>query len=172
MKTFSDQAASHGKRRKVLNVFGWFFCALAILGVIASIVLLIMLVSTETQQLLFSLLALGGLGIAVVGGLAAFGLFRLGGRQEALRRDCLEQADGEESFFVGEDTLATFRETSLKLHSTEQKRTNVVHVPYSEIRFFSVCIRRRAIDGGEWCVVMEIPAKYLSKGKAKKGESP
>lgn len=172
MKLFSEQAVFHEKRRKVFNAIGWIFCALAILGVIAAIVLLIMLVSTETQQLLFSLLALGGLGLAAVGGLAAFGLFRCGNRQEALRRDCLEQADGEESFFVGEDTLVTFRDTSLKFHSTDEKRKNVVQIPYSEIRFFSVCIRRKARDGGDWCVVIEVPARYLSKGKVKKGEEP
>ncbi len=79
------------------------------------------------------------------------------------RDDLLERMDGEESFFVGEGTLATFKEDSLVLHAGADKAR--VRIPYGEMRFFSVCSRTKPREEGDWTVVMEIPSHYLIKEK-------
>jgi len=172
MKSLSESAKICETRKKTANVFGWIFSILAILCVIGAIVSIVMLGLNEKRQFLFSMLALGAIAVTLVCGVGAFFCFRAGMRQEKLQLDFLERKDSEESFFVGEDTLATFTDTSLKLHASAGKKGKVVCVPYGEIRFFSVCIRHAAREAGEWCVVLEIPAKYLQKGKAKAGEPP
>lgn len=173
MKSHSENAIIYGKRRKVANLCGWVCSILAILSVIGAIVLLVMLAFLTENVMLFALLALGAIVLAAVCGFGAFGFFRLSMNREKIQRDYLERADSEDSFFVGEDTLATFTENALKLHLTGGKKEKIVSVPYGELRFFSVCIRHAAKETGEWCVVLEIPAKYLRKGgKTKSGEPP
>lgn len=165
MKTHLENAARYESREKLFQVFGWICCALSILGVIGIVVLLVLIVNAEANQMLLSLLIFAALGVSVAGGCGALGFFRLGMNAQSVKRDYLERADGEESFFVGEDTLATFADGTLKLHMQGEKKKKTIHVPYSEIRFFSVCVRRKAKNTGEWCVLIEVPAKYLNKDK-------
>lgn len=111
-------------------------------------------------------------GGAVVFALAAFGSNLLAQRHRKCELDFRERCDGAESFFVGEGTLATFGETGIVIHGEEEGGERV-RVPYSEMRFFSVCTRRAPRERGEWSVIFEIPARYLAKeGRAPKDGAP
>ncbi len=73
---------------------------------------------------------------------------------------------------MGEGTLATFGETGIVIHGEEGGGENI-RVPYSEMRFFSVCTRRVPREQGEWSVIFEIPARYLAKAnRAAKDGAP
>lgn len=111
-------------------------------------------------------------GGAVVLALAAFGANALSQRHRASELDFRERCDNAESFFVGDGTLATFGETGITIHG-ENGGTDVIRVPYAEMRFFSVCTRRAPREKGAWSVIFEIPARYLAKaGRAGRDGSP
>ena len=169
---FSKQAGRAAKRRKALNALAWTAAILALLLVIGAVVCLVMLGLGDQNFYLLGFLALGGmLGAAALGGVG-FALFRAFVRAEDEERDLLERADSEESFTVGEGTLATFTEDALVLHGQDrEKRERRIRVPYKEMRFFSVLVRHAPREKGEWRVLFEIPSHYLSK-KPHKGEPP
>lgn len=125
--------------------------------------------SEQTKTLLYILTGVF-LGCAVAFALLAVLLSKTA--QTALMRelDFIERCDDENSFFVGEGTLATFGNGKLTLH--EETGGKVIFVPYSDIRFFSVCTRHAPNDKGGWSVVFEIPARYIAKNKADKGAPP
>lgn len=165
------------RRRRVCGIFGWIFGILAFSGMIGGAVLLVILgvgAQGEDRDFLFAAISAGLIGGAIAFGGAAFALFSASSRAEKGEKDCAERLDSEDSFFVGDGTLATFTADSLRLHAeAPQKGSKVIRVPYSEMRFFSVCTRRAPKEKGEWSVVFEIPVKYLAKqGKADKGEAP
>ena len=166
------QAERAAKRRKALTVLAWTAAILALLLVIGAIVCLVMLGLGSENFYLLGFLALGGmLGAAALGGVG-FALFRASVKAEDEERDFFERADGEESFTVGEGTLATFSEDALVLHGQDrQKKERRIRVPYKEMRFFSVLVRHTPKEKGEWRILFEIPAHYLSK-KPQKGEPP
>ena len=166
------QAERAAKRRKALTVLAWTAAILALLLVIGAIVCLVMLGLGSENFYLLGFLALGGmLGAAALGGVG-FALFRASVKAEDEERDFFERADGEESFTVGEGTLATFTEDALVLHGQDrQKKERRIRVPYKEMRFFSVLVRHTPKEKGEWRILFEIPAHYLSK-KPQKGEPP
>lgn len=111
-------------------------------------------------------------GGAILLALSAFGMNALARRHRLCELDFRERCDGEESFFVGDGTLATFGEHGIVIHGETPGREEI-RVPYSEMRFFSVCTRRAPRERGEWSVVFEIPARYLAKpGQAKPGDPP
>ncbi len=107
-------------------------------------------------------------GAAVLFALAAAGLGCLSRRADDATLDFLERCDGEESFFVGEGTLATFQPDRLCIHGSDPRVK--VFIPYAEIRAFSVCTRTAPRERGEWSVVFEMPARYLSKDKSPKND--
>lgn len=114
----------------------------------------------------------GGFG----GGAVVFALFavlsgKLSGRADTRKADFSERVCGEDSFFVGEGTLATFEEGRLRIHG-EEEGTTEIFVPYSEIRVFSVCARALPCERGTWSVVLEIPRRYLMKEGAYKADDP
>lgn len=86
---------------------------------------------------------------------------RLSSATDARTLDYFERCDGEESFFVGDGTLASFRETGMLIHGEKRE----LFVPYADIGFYSVCTRRRPREKGEWFVVFGIPARYFSKAQ-------
>ena len=135
---FSKQAGRAAKRRKAL---AWTAAILALLLVIGAVVCLVMLGLGDQNFYLLGFLALGGmLGAAALGGVG-YALFRAFVRAEDEERDLLERADSEESFTVGEGTLATFTEDALVLHGQDrEKRERRIRVPYKEMRFFSVLV--------------------------------
>ena len=102
------QAERAAKRRKALTALAWTAAILALLLVIGAIVCLVMLGLGNQNFYLLGFLALGGmLGAAALGGVG-FALFRASVKAEDEERDFSERADSEESFTVGEGTLATF----------------------------------------------------------------
>lgn len=109
-------------------------------------------------------------GGAVLFALLAFLVGKLSGRAELRMADFAERCDGEDSFFVGEGTLATFEEGRLRIHG-EGKGTEIF-IPYAEIRAFSVCARTLPREKGEWSVVLEIPRRYLMKEGAYAPDDP
>ena len=125
--------------------------------------------SGETQTLLW-ILAGAFLGGAVLLVLPDIGLTRLATALHERELDYREQMDGENSFFVGEGTLATFGKDSLRIHA-EAGGKEEIEIPYLEMRFFSVCVRHSPCEHGEWSVVIEIPARYLAKNP-KEGDPP
>lgn len=173
--SFAALAAKNRARRKTASVSGWIFVALTVCGLIGLLVGLILLGIGNFNETLLFILCGSFLGGIVVFGFSAFGAMRLSTKFEKRESDFLERAESENSFFVGEGTLATFGETALRIRGTAAggKREKTVTVPYREMRFFSVCTRRSPKEKGEWIVVLEIPLKYLAKdGKAKRQESP
>ena len=152
---------------KVWGAFGWIFIVLALLCMAGLVVSLIMFGLGNEQMFLLGILSGAFTGGAALFGAAGFFAVKRGELWLARERDALERSDGEESFFIGEDTLATFGESGLNIHNKERR----VEVPYGEVRFVSVCTRRKPREKGEWSVLMEIPAIYLLK-KAKKNEPP
>lgn len=162
-----QESRKYQKRAKIWGAAGWSFVILALLGMVGLIVVLIMLgFGNENTPLLAVLCGVFVAAAGGCGGLGAFALLR-GERSHRAALDALEREDSEESFFVGEDTLATFREDALVIHSEKKK----IVVPYGEIRLFSVCTRRKPKEKGEWSVLIELPASYVLK-KAKKEEPP
>ncbi len=167
-----NEAARFKKKHKALNILTWTAASLALALVIGAIVCLVMLGLGNERVYLLGFLALGFMvGAAALGGVG-FALFRAAVKAEDTERDFMERADGEESFTVGEGTLATFTEDALLIHGQDrEKKERRIRVPYKEIRFFSVIVRHAPKDRGEWRILFEIPAQYLSK-KPQKGEPP
>lgn len=166
------QAERAAKRRKALTALAWTAAILALFLVIGAIFCLVMLGLGNQNFYLLGFLALGGmLGAAALGGVG-FALFRASVKAEETERDFSERADSEESFTVGEGTLATFSEDALVLHGQDrEKKERRIRVPFKEMRFFSVLVRHAPKEKGEWRILFEIPAHYLSK-KPQKGEPP
>ena len=163
-----EQSEKRGRalkaQRALSNIGCIVFAAFAVLLMIAVVVLVLVLElkerSEEMRRILYILTG-SFAGGAVVFALLGFLLGKLSQKAYERERDFLEQCDSENSFFVGETTLATFSEKGIRLHSSERKE--VIQVPKSELRFFSVCTRHRARERGEWSVAIEIPARYLAK---------
>ena len=151
---------------------------LCFIGAIAGIALLIGMLITlfmaelgdygnDTKMLLYILTGSFG-GAAVALALLAVLLSRMAQNALLVESDFIEQCDGENSFFVGEGTLATLGDGKVCLHSSGDGKT--VFVPYEDLRLFSVCSRTRPSEKGEWSVLLEIPAKYLTKSGRDDGE--
>ncbi len=153
--------------KKLWETLGWGCIVLAVLLMAGLVVSLIMMGLGSVHVPYFGILCGAFAGGAILFGLAGLFAVRRGEIWSGRELDALERADSEESFFVGEDTIATFREEGILLHNRERS----VSVPYGEMRFISVCTRRKAQEKGEWSVLMEVPASYVMK-KAKKGEPP
>ena len=165
------------RNRIAVGVFTFAFAILAVLsliGVVVSVLVLELRGGDGSQRTLLYILSGSFGGGAVVLALLGFAFAKLSQHCFSAERDFRERCIGEESFFVGETTLATFSEGKLCLHdeNTLPARAEVC-VPYGELRFFSVCTRRAPREKGEWSVVIEIPAHYLKKnGKAAKDDPP
>ncbi len=160
-------------RRKsaLVNVFFYIFLALSVAGFLGAIVTVIVFEFKDGMDPTLSYILIGSLlgGGAVSGGLSYL-FSRLLGSLDGARLDFAERCDSEQSFYVGEGTLATFEEDSLLLHGDDGSG-RPIRIPYAEVRLFSVCTRTVPREKGEWSVVLELPARYLSKsGKADAGE--
>lgn len=161
------ESKSYNKKRRFWNVIAWTSVVLVVLCMIAFIILLIMLGRGSTRIALFGGLLGGALaGVFLFGGIVLLA-FKRTERLSRLELDALEREDSENSFFVGEGTLATFEERALRIHGGVGNKTKSFSVPYSEIRFFSVCTRRSPKNKGEWNVVFEIPAHYFNRSAKK-----
>ncbi len=153
--------------RKIWGAFGWTCIVIALLCMVGLLVVLVMIGLGNERMLLLGSLCAGTAGGAALFGLAGLLSVRRNEMWYGRETDALERADGEDSFFIGEETLATFEKDALVIHGGKQKTA----VPYEKIRLFSVCTRRRAREKGEWSVLIEVPASYVMK-RAKKEEAP
>lgn len=159
-----------GTRKKIFNGLGWVLIVTAFALLVGIVVCLIMLGigNAEGQnEVLLYILAGSFLAGAVVLGCLGYLCTRYTEKLEKRRLDAWEREDGENSFSVGEGTLATFRGALVIHREKGEKGARSVRIPYAEIRAYSVCLRRRAEEKGEWCVVFEVPVKYLTKKGAK-----
>lgn len=164
---------AYKRNRVFLSVLTFLGAGLAIACLIGLLVAIILLNIKEDQRTLWLILSGSFLGGAVLFALGAFGIEKLSYALSVKELDFRERCDGEHSFFVGEGTLAVLNEDGMTIHSEEASNKTEIRVPYSEIRFFSVCNRRSTKNRGEWSVVIEIPAHYLAKaGKVKRSDPP
>ena len=162
-----EESKRYHIRKQAWSICGWAAIVLAVLCMLGLVVALIMLGLGNEHIALLGILCGAFAGGALLCGLSGFFSVRRGEFWFSRELDALERADSEDSFFVGEDTMVTFGEGAALLHNSERS----VSVPYAEMRFFSVCNRRKPREKGEWSVLMEVPASYVMK-KTKKGEPP
>lgn len=164
-------ANSLTRKHTLLGIFSFIFAILSVVTFVGVIVAVLVLEFSEASDALMYTLIGSFAGGSVLSAGLAYILFRFASRTEKVLGDFLERCDSEESFFVGEGTLATFTEEGLVIHATDREKK--VHVPYREMRLFSACLRKKATERGEWVVILEVPARYvLKEGKASKNEPP
>lgn len=157
-----------------VRLLGTFAVTFAVLAIAVSLGMFIAVIIAEFHRadaVLCYYLAAGFGGGAVIFALLAFLFGKRSGSLQAAVYDFLERCDGEDSFFVGEGTLATFEEGHLRIHG-EGSETEIF-IPYADIRIFSVCARTLPRERGEWSAVLEIPRRYLMKEKTySEGDPP
>lgn len=161
--------------RRVFAGIGWACIILAVLCMLAVIVSFLLLGLGKGDPVLVGWLCGGSAGGAVACGGLGFLFMRRSFFFERTETDAEERADSEDSYFIGEGTLATFGKDALRIHRAPAARgkDKTILVPYDQMRIFSVCMRRAPREKGEWCVALEIPARYLLKeGKVKKDDPP
>lgn len=163
-----EESKRFRKYAKIWGAFGWTFIILALLGMLGLVVAFIMLGLGVGRAGLLGVLSGSFGGGAVLCGVLGYLTVKRGEHFSDLALDAEERADSEDSFFVGEGTLASFGEEELVIHGEKDKK---ICVPYREIRVFSVCVRVKPREKGEWSVLVELPARYLVK-KAKKEDPP
>lgn len=171
----NEKGKAARKRTRILVAVLVYACAFLAIGCLIGIIVAVMILNfgkSENHETLSYILVCSFAGGAAVFGLAAFFLSRALTAAAARELDFRERCDGEESFFVGEGTLMTFEAEGVRLHDERGSEHEPIRVPYSEMRFISVCTRKKAQEKGDWCVAVEIPLKYLAKKGAKKTGEP
>ncbi len=163
------------RRGKITRVFSWVCIALLLISFIGLIVCILMAEGSPAgsqRAVVCWGVAFGCLGVIALSIAGALLLFRLGDKFAREEADARERAISDESFFIGEKMLATFEADCLRLHGeSEADRLREVRVPYRDVRFFDVTLRRSPRDKGEKSVVLEIPARY-TQAKAEKNAPP
>ena len=153
------------RARKAYNALTFVLALVAILCLIGLLVVVIVLEmrdnSEATEQLLYILTGSFAAGATVLA-FAAFFFGKLAQQANLTELDYRERCDGEESFFVGEGTLASFEKDGLRLHAEEGGK-KPIFVPYRDMKFYSVCTRRKPRERGDWSVVLEMPSRYVVK---------
>lgn len=162
MQELEKTIKKYHTRARLSGIFSFAAALLAVLLALGALICAIVAFFSEREVLCY-LIACIFLAVTALTAPAAYLLSVLSRRAEALEEDCLERTDGEESFFVGEGTLASFSDGALILHEREGERR--ISIPYKEIRFLSVCERKAPREKGEWSVAIEVPARYLEKKK-------
>lgn len=157
------------RKRKFFNVLQWIALSIAILCAIGLLVSIILLGIGKGKISLTGGLSGGFLAGILIFGAISYWLFRIFTRISDRELDALEREDDKNSFFVGEGTLATLNDGEMLLHGGEKQKR--ISVPYSAVRFISVCTRRSPAEKGEWSVLFELPARYLNP-KADAKEKP
>ena len=97
--------------RKIWGAFGWTCIVIALLCMVGLLVVLVMIGLGNERMLLLGSLCAGTAGGAALFGLAGLLSVRRNEMWYGRETDALERADGEDSFFIGEETLATFERT-------------------------------------------------------------
>jgi len=164
------------KRTRIFCGVLVYACAILAIGCLIGIVVAVMMLNFGARTAARDTLCYILLGAFVGGaGLSALCTYLMSKALTACsvrELDFRERADSEESFFAGEGTLLTFEENGIRLHDEVGEIHEAVSVPYAEIKFISVCTRKKPAERGEWCVAVEIPVKYLAKKGAKPEGGP
>ena len=146
---------------RILGISAVIFAILAVLCLLGVFFSVIVAEFNRGAAHLCYYLAAGFGGGGILFALLAFLMGKFSGKREILTADFCERCDGEDSFFVGDGTLATFEEGRLRLHDEDNKTQ--IEIPYAELRAFSVCSRIRPCERGRWSVILEIPRRYIMK---------
>lgn len=156
--------AAYKRRSALWSALFYIFTAVAVAGLLGAVVVVLVFEFKDGFSSALSYILLGSFAAAALVGAPAACLFaRLLSVADEKRLDFEERCDSPYSFYVGEGTLATFGEDGLVVHGGPQSKR--ICVPYAEARFFSVCTRRAPREKGDWCVAIELPARYLTKDK-------
>lgn len=169
-----EKKGSSLKLSRKIVTWSAFACSIAaVLLLIGTLVTVLMgelgSFAEQTVKLLYLLAAIFG-GASVVLAIAGFLCGKFSQDMMTRELDYLERCDSENSFYIGEGTLATFGGGVLCIHGGINRE---IRIPYRDLRFFSVCSRRAPREKGEWSVVIEIPSHYLTKDESgRKDEKP
>lgn len=153
-------------KAKTAVVFSWIFIGLIIaglVGLVASVIIAELNTANQALSRICWIVALASLALCF----AAIGLtmlcFRLGQKYRGEEADLRELAHSAHSYFIGEHLLATFGEGAMTVHAEQGQEVKYVRtkIPYSEIKVFSVTVRRSAKAKGERNILIEIPSRYL-----------
>lgn len=159
-------------KRKIAGGAVFALAVVAIACLIGVLIVVILLQNGEREHARDTLLYIltgAFAGGSVLFALAAFGVGLMEQRIREAELDYLERLCGEDCFYVGDGTVAQFGEKELYIRSeSEQYKKPKIHVPYGDIRFHSVCTRKKPREKGKWSVVLEMPARYVMK----RGDAP
>lgn len=148
-------------KRKFCYALSWVLVVLSVLCIVGLLVAIVLFaIRLGENDALFLILSGAFLIGAVVFALISVWLSRVTVRLLRMERDVDERAVSEESFFAGEGVMATFQEKGLSFGKGEGVE---ILVPYSQIRATRVCTRTAPKVNGERYVLIEIPARYLTK---------
>ena len=144
---------------------------LCLVGVLVCVIMLEVGERTVDEEWLLYLLTGIFAGATVVFALIAFFLGKLSQSLTASEADYRERCCGEACFFVGDGTIARFDDDCLRICAEGRPvDEKTIAIPYSEVRFFSVCSRMKPAEKGTWSVILQVPAHYVAKeGKTGKG---
>ncbi len=164
-----EKARSLKRLAKAYNIclLGLSIAAIAcLIGVLVAVIMLETGERSAARDTLLYILAGSFAGGAVLfaGGAVLFG--RCSNEATRTYRDFCERCHGEQCFYVGEGTIAEFTEDALLIRGETGGKP--IRVPYADIRFHSVCTRRKPQEKGTWSVVLEMPAHYVMK----RGDAP
>ncbi len=162
----------NGAAAGIITVILGFAAVLLLIGTVITVVISELKDGGEALRRLLYILTGAFGGSALVCAALSFVLSKFSDNLYKAELDFRERLDGENTFFAGDGTFCTFEENGIVLHA-EDGEGKSVSVPYAEMRFFSVCTRRKPCEKGEWCVVLEVPLKYVGKkGKYKQDDPP
>lgn len=179
MKKLSTLSSSQiNKRRRFFNVLFWTMAVLAIICIVGFLFCIIMMGLGSGNLVIYGTVSACFFAGTAVFALCAYPFFGKSDKLAVAELDALEREDDLYSFFVGEGTYVTFRKDELFLHGEPydemgvdeygkygmMRKRRTLSVPYYDIRFFSICTRRRPVDAGNWSIILQIPARYFNKG--------
>ena len=161
------------RKKRAARALTWVSAAV-IIACMAGLIVGLILMGTgngnTARENLF--LIIGGccLAVLLIAALASVGFYRLSEKYESQETDLRERACSENSFFAGDDLLATFGADGVRFHAALDARGKIsreVRVPYKDMKIYSIINRRSPRAKGESVVLLEIPTRFFSKGRNK-----
>ncbi len=162
------------RKKRAARALTWVSAAV-IIACMAGLIVGLILMGTgngnTARENLF--LIIGGccLAVLLIAALASVGFYRLSEKYESQETDLRERACSENSFFAGDDLLATFGADGVRFHAAPDARGKIsreVRVPYKDMKIYSIINRRSPRAKGESVVLLEIPTRFFPKGGIKR----